>query len=802
MRYLFLGIWILFLSQVSAQHCDIILSGKIMDFHDGLPLENAQIIIQENQKTVYTNQNGDFEIKNLCKGNYTFILQHENCEALTQKIELLKNMQVTWYMEHHIIELEKVETEGFQKRTNATQTETHLHAAEIEAASAETLGAALKKVSGVNALETGNNIVKPMIHGMHSSRVIMLNNGVRQEDMEWGVEHAPNMDLNAFNDIIVIKGASALRYGGDVIGGMVLTEYPHLPKKDTIKGRISATGIINGRGGNVNALVQKGFDTPWAFQVQGSYKKHGDFKSKDYFLTNSGSEQLAFMSEVAYGDFKQKVTLSYSFFDTDLGILRASHFGNLSDLADAINAPEPFVQEDFSYQINKPFQHIQHHLAKLKAEKRFQGIGKVEANYAFQFNKRQEFDIRLGEVKNIPSMEVELATHSGELFVILDKLNHLTIETGISGMFQDNFSNPRTRTKRLIPDHTKLNTGVFGSVTYKPHEHWILNGGMRYDYTHVDAKKYYYKTYWNEMNYNEDFADNIIGDFGNDWLTHFKLNYHTFSATTGAAFQPNNSTELNFNYAYANRPPNASELFSEGLHHSAVAIELGDVRIQPENSHKISVNFNKDLNVLEGLNFNILGYYNNIQNYIYQIPTGARYTIRGAFPVWRFKQIDANISGIDADIDVNISPNWLYETGISYLYANDATNDLPLINMPPFGWKQTVSYQSQKGILPYVAFGTEYMAKQKRFPNYDFELNVLENGEYIDKTVAISESPKAYFLMNFQAGITLNKDKNPIEIRAKINNIGNTSYRNYLNRFRYFADEMGRQIQLQIAYSF
>ena len=39
-----------------------------------------------------------------------------------------------------------------------------------------------------------------------------------------------------------------------------------------------------------------------------------------------------------------------------------------------------------------------------------------------------------------------------------------------------------------------------------------------------------------------------------------------------------------FNYGLSNRAPNVSELFSDGLHHSAARIELGDLRLKKESS--------------------------------------------------------------------------------------------------------------------------------------------------------------------------------------------------------------------------
>lgn len=97
---------------------------------------------------------------------------------------------------------------------------------------------------------------------------------------------------------------------------------------------------------------------------------------------------------------------------------------------------------------------------------------------------------------------------------------------------------------------------------------------------------------------------------------------------------------------------------------------------------------------------------------------------------------------------------------------------------------------------------TELVGKQNQYPDYNFTLNVLENGEDVTKLVDISSTPKGYFLLNSEAGIALNQDKNPINIVAKCQNLTNQQYRNYLNRLRYFADEMGRQFTLSLIYKF
>jgi len=102
------------------------------------------------------------------------------------------------------------------------------------------LGEMMKGIMGVQSLQTGSTISKPVIHGMHSSRVIILNQGVRQEGQNWGSEHAPEVDPFVSKNIQVIKGPAGLRYGGDAIGGIVMLEPNALPDSAQIRGEVQS----------------------------------------------------------------------------------------------------------------------------------------------------------------------------------------------------------------------------------------------------------------------------------------------------------------------------------------------------------------------------------------------------------------------------------------------------------------------------------------------------------------------------------------------------------------------------------
>ena len=91
------------------------------------------------------------------------------------------------------------------------------------------------------------------------------------------------------------------------------------------------------------------------------------------------------------------------------------------------------------------------------------------------------------------------------------------------------------------------------------------------------------------------------------------------------------NSKILFNYSLASRVPNPSELFSEGLHHSAARIELGDLSFKSEIGHKLTFTYSYDTNKIS---LSINPYANFIDNFILIEPTTIQQTIRGSFQVW------------------------------------------------------------------------------------------------------------------------------------------------------------------------
>ncbi|WP_268225562.1 TonB-dependent receptor [Sinomicrobium oceani] len=779
-----------------SQNCQSGFSGTVVDFHDGTPLENAMVHILGTDNITVTDIDGKFAMQNICPGSYEVEISHESCTTRIMRIEISGNTEQRITLEHHLEELKEVVVQGDRNHpvTNSG-TEQVLHEQIIEKYSSASLGDALKEISGVSSLNTGSAIVKPVIQGLHSSRIITMNNGVRLQDQEWGMEHAPNLDLNAAGSLTVVKGAAALQYGGDAIGGVIIADPVRIPVKDTLYGKTLVSGATNGRGGSLMSSLTKSYENGWYWSAQGTAKRFGDFKAPDYSLTNTGYAQQAFTTSFGLNKFTHGFDVYYSFYRNEIGILRSSHIGSQEDLLNAINSRQPYVVEPFSYDINAPKQEVTHHLAKIRYFQRFEKLGRLNVQYDFQHNNRQEYDIRRGSLKGVPAMDMELTTHTLSSDFKFDAHSGRKINAGILLRYQNNIPDPETGVRRLIPDYKRYEAGAFASISQYLNDALVLDAGIRYDYSHLDAKKYYRKNRWEQQGYDEDFGDIITEDYGDQWLTNPVFDFHNISGTAGLHYKTGNNDIL-FNYALASRAPNPAELFSDGLHHSAAAIELGDLRMNPEVSHKFSFSFSRNN---EKLHVTVVPYANYIHDFILLEPSGGELTIRGAFPVWQYKQVNARFFGIDFDFSYHLSENWTYTNKSAYVHARDVTRDSPLIDIPPANTSNRITFSKPEWKNLQLTVRSDYVFRQNEYPDNNFDLRVVENGAYVDREVDISTPPGAYHLLGVDASASFPfVKKSEITFGLSANNIFNTSYRDYLNKLRFFSDDLGRNFQLQI----
>lgn len=759
---------LMLVASASAQ-CTIRLSGTITDTDTKKALPGASITIKETGMTAESDANGAYSLEGLCPGAYTVRVSHVGCVPVEIAWQVGRDERRNIALPHSVTQLQEVAVTGHAAKEVTTAPVETLSGRELDKTRGLTLGEALKRVNGVTTMTTGPNVSKPVINGLHSNRILILNNGIRQEGQQWGSEHAPEVDPFLANKLVVIKGASSLRYGGDAIGGVVLAEPKPLPVEPGLGGEVNLAGFSNNRLGAVSAILEQQVPKVpgLSWRLQGTLRKGGNTRTPDYWLDNTGVEEFNFSAALGWKRPNYGVELFYSQFNTKLGVFEGSHIGNRADLEEVIKQQRPLPEytEGFSYTIDRPYQHVEHELFKIKSFLNTGKAGRLNLVLARQFNYRDELD--RNSALSVNQMNLNLTTYNGELVWDHHNWKGFRGTIGVTGMYQENSYKRRL----FIPNYESLQWGAFWTEKWESADNkWLLEGGIRYDN----------KSYFN-------LGDNL-GE-----VSYPEQDFSSFSGSIGAQYRILDHLNVSLNAARAWRAAAVNELYASGLHHGAAVYVDGDPYLQPEVASKFNASLHYDIS--DRLEADVNLYYNYIRNFIFQQPTDSIVvTIRGAFPYTYYRQSDVSMKGMDAQLRWHFLPKWQLSTKASILRAwNESDNDW-LIAMPSDRFEHELTFfpGNAKHLKEnYISVSVSNVLKQTRTP-----ANLKDKSD--PRGQDLMAPPAGYNLLNLEAGSTLQIGRQPLSVIIGAGNLLNTRYRDYLNFFRYFADEPGTNVYLKL----
>ncbi len=772
MKYLFILLAFLPYTGFSQTNCHCTLKGIVASKENKEKVPGAYVYIKGTNKATISDAKGAFVIKDLCPGKYTLVCQMASFDPIETVINLEDEKEEDFLLSSHEEHLQEVFVQG-RNQEITSQLKGELSAEERSQKDGLSLGEMLKGLTGVQSLQTGSSVSKPVIHGLHSSRVIILNQGVRQEGQNWGSEHAPEIDPFVSKNIQVIKGPGGLRYGGDAIGGIIMLEPNALPDSAALHGSVQSIYFTNGRQGVFSGLLEGGIPRHkgWGWRVQGTWKDGGNVQAADYYLSNTGVKEENVSLALGYKSNLFGTDVFISRFHTVIGIYEGSHIGNISDLEKSIALDRPlkvFTPDRFIRKIDRPNQDIWHDMAKIKTFYHLPNQATLRATAAVQSDERWELDV-LRAGKNVNTLRFNLNTSSVELLYDETNTNKLWKgQAGFTFLDQGNITSGRkvpnpTLTTSLLPNYSLQNTGIF-AIEKRTTEKWELEAGLRYDVKEIETHRP-----------RNNFSPNIL---------RTKQVFAGFSGSLAFKYHWNQVTESFISISRAFRAPGGNELFSNGVHHGAGAYEIGDANLKGEKGTNLSLstNFNPERWDIE------VGLYSNfIQNFIYLRPEvlngKAVYatTVRGVFPIFTYQQVDARFQGVDFQATYQISPRLSLQQKTSLVRAFDTKNDQFMVNIPADRFEYLIRYAFQKRNA-YVSGGITQVSRQTR---------VEAGSDY-------ASPPAGYYLVNLNGGITFKK----IDVNLRISNALNAAYRDYLNRFRYYADDQGRNISLRVLYNF
>ncbi|HWZ22446.1 MAG TPA: TonB-dependent receptor, partial [Cytophagaceae bacterium] len=427
----------------------------------------------------------------------------------------------------------------------------------------------------------------------------------------------------------------------------------------------------------------------------------------------------------------------------------------------AINRPSPITPSYFSYKIDRPYQQVKHELFKVATFLKLKNENRIELLFARQHNVRSEYDYLPLTGQTTPELYLSLVTHSLDLIYKHNIYKNVSGTIGFNGTTQGNVR----RYQLLIPNFRNYGAGIFIMEKWTK-KRVTVEAGIRYDYRWLRAYTLDYTT-----------AKEITPTF----------QFKNFTETIGALYHLNENMSWNINIGTAWRAPTVNELLSNGVHQSAVAYEIGNTNLKSERAYNFSTSLNYQGKKLTGE----IGFYNNsINGYIYLKPDLTFiHTVRGAYPAFTYTQVNAVFRGVDFSTTYKITNALSFTSKLSLLFARNTTIHDYLIWVPANRLENTVKYIiGDKGKVKqaYISFSSLSVAKQTRVP---------ANSDY-------APPPKGYVLLNADIGFSIPVKNQQVSISMSATNILNIAYRDYMDRFRYFNDEPGRNFTLRLKIPF
>ncbi|MGH1366929.1 MAG: TonB-dependent receptor [Calditrichia bacterium] len=748
-------------------------AGQVIDGDTGKGLPGASIVLQSSRNRTSnqiigttSDEDGVFllELQSLLPDSIEIIyLGYETLLA-----EIFPDREEDRVFQLTSILIEIIEETTFGQRNlekESSQSLTVLNEKELERIRGQTLAEGLKEVAGVTVLQTGPAVSKPVIRGLHSQRITIMNAGVAQEGQQWGGDHGPAIDPFAPAQIEVLRGPATVQYGSNAIGGVIKLSPKRLRSSYGVAGKFNLNGFSNNRQGAASLLIEGRTErfNGLSWRMQGSSRRAGDAQTPGYVLNNTGFAEFSGAATVGFQRESGSVRAYYSHFNTDLGIFRGAHIGTLNDLERALERGEPARLNSFSYEIDAPKQSISHRLLSVFAGQRIGHLGMLEMQYGWQQNHRQEFDAHSrfsSEPPKEAAFDLELTTYSGDLTFRHTPANNFFGSFGVSFSRQ---GNARQSSGSLIPNFRAYNAAVFALEKWTT-GNLTLEAGARYQYR------------WQKA-----FVERVGA------VTEDTNTYQNLSGAVGLNYQLGAGWSLGTNIGTAWRPPGINELYSQGLHHGSAQCEFGNENLTSESSLSADISVRHEG---ERIQLSVSAYNNSITDFIYLQPReNLCVTIRGAFPGFDYAQANARLRGFEGEFFFH--PTLTYQVGLrgSFLLADNLDADEPLIYMPANRMRLMHEFHLPTALgldELFLSYQTDFVARQDRFPA----------GQ------DIVDPPDGYVLHNLEFGAEMPIGNTTPRFSISVRNILDASYRSYQSRYRYFADDPGRDIVLRVAIPF
>ncbi len=590
------------------------LGGKVTDKRSGEPLVGVTIYFPILSTGTVTGVDGSYSISNLPQRKTSLQVSYVGHKTIVADVDLAKTSHMDFALDESDAQINEVVVTGLTGKSLAKDSPTPVTvvgAAQLRSTTSTNIIDALSLQPGVAQITTGGGISKPVVRGLGFNRVVVVNDGVRQEGNQWGAEHGVEIDAQSISSAEILKGPASLMYGSDAMAGVIIFHDEVLPPPGTMQGGVSSEYQTNNGlfGHSLNAKGNTGgfvWSGRWSGKMAHAYKNRSD-----RYVLGSQFRERAAQAVAGLNRNRGYSHLTLSYYHLTPGIVEGER------------------GYSHSYAKSLPFQQV-HHYKAVSDNTFFIGDGTLQAVVAYQQNRRQEFE----ESPSVPGLDFMLHTLNYDARYRLPVTDRLKLAVGAGGMWQRSLNKGD---EYLIPAYRLFDIGGFGTATYTAGR-LTLSGGIRLD-------------------------NRRLRSFALDGMFRkLSRNFTGITGSLGAVFAINEKANLRLNVARGFRAPNLSELASNGVHEGTVEYELGNPNLSPEYSLQTDLGFSYTSPVLSA---QLSLFANFIDNYIFtQRLDGVK---TDGYDTYRYVQGDARLVGGEAYVDFHPVERLHFANTFSYV---------------------------------------------------------------------------------------------------------------------------------------
>lgn len=727
----------------------------------------TKIRIVDIDRIAFTDSAGVFHFNDITPALYLLEITTPGYKTIVSRISIKNDTILSFLLQPSITELGEMVVTAVSRVSKVQESPvviSILNKNLLEQNTSSNIIGALSSVAGVSNISTGAGISKPVIRGLGFNRVIVLDNGVKQEGQQWGDEHGVEIDEFAIERVEIIKGPGSLIYGSDGIAGVLNFLAPKPMSENAIQTRL----VSNYQSNNhliANSISTAGNRNSFSYLFRFSQKIASNYQNAyDGKVYNSGFRE--FDGNIFLG-FTRKWGHTY---------LRINSWNN------ALNLPEgerdslgyftfentegeeiTATAKDLSgYKIGYPNQQV-NHISIISNNLFLLKKGITLFDIGFQNNKRREYE-SINDKGN-PNLFFDLYTLSYNLRYNLPVIKSWENTVGASGMFQ---SNNNKGNEFLIPDYILTDVGIFLTTQKKFKERFSFSAGIRGDIRNVITQALFL-----------DENENPVNEHAPDAIEKFAaLNklYFGFSGSAGIAYFPNRQNTIKINFSSGFRAPNIAEISSNGRHEGTFRYETGNPNLQAENNFQFDIAYTLHS---DHISIELSPFVNYVSNYIF-LDKSEKTSVKDEMLIFKFQQGHALLFGGEIFSDLHPHPfDWLHiENTFSFVRAMqlnqaDSAKNLPLIPAPRYRVEIKAALNKLGKYIgnSYIKLGATSTFAQKYF----YAVNNTE-----------THTP-AYTLLNLGIEINFNlkQKKDFLSLIFNIENITDKSYQSHLSKLKY-----------------